>query len=108
MNAARDAIARMRVLNERREKSGLVQLRFGIGIRLGDVLYGNVGTPTRIAFTVVGPAANEAARIEALCKTLDASPLVSEQLADRVPYAWRSLGRHRLRGVGSPLELFTF
>ena len=107
VNAAQDAISRMLVRNERREKAGSAQLRFGIGIHVGDVLYGNVGTPTRIAFTVVGAAANEAARIEALCKTLDASPLVSEQIANQVPYEWRSLGTHQLRGVGKPIELFT-
>jgi adenylate cyclase len=107
VDAARDAISRMQVLNERRKEAGSVRLRFGIGLHLGDVLYGNVGTPTRIAFTVVGSAANEAARIEALCKTLDASPLVSEQIANCAPFEWRSLGRHQLRGVGKPIELFT-
>ncbi|MGH8726035.1 MAG: adenylate/guanylate cyclase domain-containing protein, partial [Burkholderiales bacterium] len=66
VDAARDALARMQALNERRRREGAAKLRFGIGLHLGDVLYGNMGTPTRIEFTVVGAAANEAARIEAL------------------------------------------
>ena len=107
VDAARDAIARMQILNEQRTTRGAVALRFGIGLHVGDVLYGNVGTPTRIAFTVVGAAANEAARLEALCKTLNASPVVSEQLASLSPHRWISLGRHRLRGVARPMELFT-
>ena len=107
VTAAMDAISRMRIVNDRREKAGSAPLRFGIGLHLGELLYGNVGTRSRITFTVVGAAANEAARIEALCETLDASPLVSEQVASQVPLEWRSLGRHRLRGVGKPIKVFT-
>ena len=107
VTAATDAISRMRVVNDRRERAGSAPLRFGIGLHLGELLYGNVGTPTRITFTVVGAAANEAARIEALCKTLDASPVVSEQVASQVPLEWQSLGRHKLRGVGKPIKVFT-
>ena len=106
--AAREAISRMEELNGRREATGVTPLRFGIGLHAGEFLYGNVGTASRITFTVVGAAANEAARIEALCKVLEASPLVSEEIANRVPLAWRSVGRHKLRGVGKPVELFTF
>jgi adenylate cyclase len=108
VDAARDAIARIDALNERRLAEGSMPLRFGIGIHVGEFLYGNVGTQDRITFTVIGPAANEAARIEALCKTLGVSPLVSEHVARHVPLAWRSLGRQSLRGVGQPIELFTF
>ena len=100
--AAAAAIERMAALNAKRDRP----LRFGIGLHLGHVLYGNIGTPTRIEFTVVGAAANEAARIESLCKTLDVPLLLSEPVARHVP-GCRSLGSHRLRGVGEPLELFT-
>jgi adenylate cyclase len=102
VHAAQAAIERMAALNAKREQP----LRFGIGLHLGHVLYGNVGTPTRIEFTVVGAAANEAARIEAQCKTLGVPLLVSEPVARHVP-GCRSLGSHSLRGVGEPLELFT-
>ena len=73
---------------------------------MGDVLYGNIGTPTRIEFTVIGAAANEAARIEALCRTLGVPLILSAPVARHVP-GCRPLGRHRLRGVGEALELFT-
>jgi adenylate cyclase len=82
-------------------------LGFGIGLHLGDVLYGNIGTPTRIEFTVIGAAANEAARIESLCKTLESNLLISERVARHLGGPLRSLGRHALRGVGTPIELFT-
>jgi adenylate cyclase len=101
--AAREALERMNILNKNRE----TPLRFGIGLHLGEVTYGNIGTPTRIEFTVVGAAANEAARIEALCKSLEVDLLVSDRVAQALPGAWKSLGHHTLRGVGDKMELFT-
>ena len=101
--AAREALARMEAHNRTRSRP----LRFGIGLHLGELTYGNIGTPTRIEFTVIGAAANEAARIEALCKVLEVDFLVSEQVARTLPQPWRSLGLHTLRGVGDKMELFT-
>jgi adenylate cyclase len=103
VEAAKAALARMQALNEARQPP----LRFGIGLHLGSVLYGNIGTPTRIEFTVIGAAANEAARIESLCKSLDTSLLLSEQVVRHLPGSWKPLGRHALRGVGEPVALFT-
>jgi adenylate cyclase len=107
LEAANDALARMKTLNEKRKQAGAPELRFGIGLHLGLVLYGNIGTPSRIEFTVIGAAANEAARIEALCKSLKADFIVSEQFARHLPSKWKPLGRHALRGVGNEVELFT-
>jgi adenylate cyclase len=103
LDAAKEALSRMQEFNSGRE----IPLRFGIGLHLGLVLYGNIGTPTRIEFTVIGAAANEAARIEGLCKTLKVDVTVSDTVARHVPGRVRSLGRHRLRGVGAPAEIFT-
>lgn len=103
LDAANQAVSRMEKFNSGRE----TPLRFGIGLHLGLVLYGNIGTPTRIEFTVIGAAANEAARIEGLCKTLQVEVTVSENVARHLPGRLRSLGRHQLRGVGLPVEVFT-
>jgi adenylate cyclase len=105
--AARDAVARLAKLNATRAARGERALAFGIALHLGDVLYGNIGTPKRIEFSVIGAAANEAARIEALCKTLGRSLLVSAAVARHLAGEWRSLGAHALRGIGEPIELFT-
>ena len=105
--ASTEAIARMETLNRERQADDSAPLRFSIGLHIGDVLYGNVGTATRIQFTVVGAAANEAARIESLCKALDVTLLASADVVRHAPPAWRSVGTHRLRGVGKPVELFT-
>ncbi len=102
VQAALAAIERMAAFNAKRERP----LRFGIGLHVGHVLYGNIGTPTRIEFSVIGAAANEAARIEGFCKTLDVPLVLSEPVARHVP-GCVSLGSHRLRGVEEPVELFT-
>jgi adenylate cyclase len=108
LEAAKASISRMKELNATRAQGPhLPPLRFGIGLHLGLLLYGNIGTPTRIEFTVIGAAANEAARIEALCKTLQVDLLISEPVARHLAARPRSLGRHALRGVGEPIELFT-
>jgi adenylate cyclase len=101
--AAREALGRMDKLNKNRPRP----LRFGIGLHLGELTFGNIGTPTRIEFTVIGAAANEAARIESLCKVLQVDLLVSEHVAQALPMTWRSLGSHTLRGVGDKIHLFT-
>jgi len=101
--AAREALVRMDKLNQTRSRP----LRSGIGLHLGELTYGNIGTPSRIEFTVIGAAANEAARIEALCKVLKVDLIVSERVANALPQPWRSLGVHTLRGVGDKMELFT-
>jgi adenylate cyclase len=104
--AAREALQRMDELNARRKEAGERSLRFGIGLHLGLVLYGNIGTPNRIEFTVIGAAANEAARIESLCKSLNVNLILSEHVVRHLPERPRSLGSHTLRGVGEPIELF--
>ena len=100
--AAQEALARMENLNKERARP----LRFGIGLHMGDVLYGNIGTASRLEFTVIGAAANEAARIESLCKTLDVPFVLSERVAAYIP-GCRSLGQHRLRGVADAMQVYT-
>lgn len=107
IESARDAVQRIDAVNERRREAGDATIGFGIGLHLGDVLYGNIGTPERLEFSVIGSAANEAARIEAMCKALDQCVLISESVARIVPNKLISLGFHRLRGVRTPYELFS-
>ncbi|MFO1113399.1 MAG: adenylate/guanylate cyclase domain-containing protein [Rhodospirillales bacterium] len=107
MRAARDAIARMARLNAARAAAGERELRCGIGLHIGDVMWGNVGAPQRLDFTVIGPACNEAARLETMCRTLGRPVILSAELAGAVPDPLTSLGFHALRGVRQPHELFT-
>lgn len=82
-------------------------LRSGIALHEGEIFFGNVGAPLRLDFTVIGPAVNATSRIEALCKPLRRSILISGPVAARLTCPLVSVGVHSLRGVATPLELFT-
>jgi adenylate cyclase len=110
LGAATEAFERVRILNQARAEAGLPCLDLDIALHLGEVFYGNVGTASRLDFTVIGPAVNEAARIEALCKDLDHNLLVSAEFARAATECGArlvSLGHQSLRGVREPKEIFT-
>ncbi|MDX5362010.1 MAG: adenylate/guanylate cyclase domain-containing protein [Alphaproteobacteria bacterium] len=103
--AATDALARARPVNAERLAKGLPEIRFGIALHVGDVVFGNIGIPERLSFSVIGPATNEAVRLEALTKVLDRPILATRDFASCLPHRFEDLGSHALRGVGQPFEV---
>jgi adenylate cyclase len=96
--------------NAVRVSHGKPEMKLGLALHLGDVLYGNIGAKERLDFTVVGPAVNEASRIEALCKSLGREILISNEFHDAAGSSHHqmiSLGTHELRGVEQPQEIYT-
>ena len=75
-------------------------------MHLGRVLYGNIGTAKRLEFSVIGAAANEAARIEALCKDTGQDVVLSRTVMSALGQSLPSLGSFALRGVAEPVEVF--
>jgi adenylate cyclase len=104
--AAHEGVAK---LNERRGGNGLPVTDMYLGLHVGEVFYGNVGSTERLDFTVIGPAVNETSRIAAMCRSADQPMLVSAAFAEVGTMRQRlvSVGRYALRGVGKPQELFT-
>ena len=105
--AARRGVA---TVNERRAAKGLPTADMYLGLHIGSVFYGNIGSKDRLDFTVVGPAVNEVSRIAALCHSVDQPLLVSSDFASAVGEARSrlvSVGRYALRGVGRAQDLFT-
>jgi adenylate cyclase len=82
-------------------------LDFGISLHLGQVIYGNVGVPERLQFTVVGAAVNEVVRVQDLTKQLGCPLLATATFADAVAGSWRPLGEHRLRGRETSMPILT-
>ena len=82
-------------------------LDFGVALHLGEVIYGNVGVPERLQFTLVGPAVNVVVRVQDLTKNLGAQLLATAPFAAAVPEPWRPLGDHALRGFETPMPILT-
>jgi adenylate cyclase len=80
---------------------------FGISLHLGEVIYGNVGVPERLQFTLVGSAVNEVVRVQDLTKTLGHPVLATGPFADAVACPWQPLGEHSLRGLDKPMPILT-
>jgi adenylate cyclase len=109
LEAVAGACAAMQALNRRRATDGESALRIGVGVHLGEVMYGNIGTRSRLDFTVIGPAVNAAARLEALTKELGVSALFSAAFAAVVGARdLRHRGSHKLRGFETPVDVFAF
>ena len=106
VDAAHAARARARAANSARQSAGLPAFEYGIGLHLGRVYYGNIGTPERLEFSVIGVAANKAARIEALCKETAQDVVLSSAMAAALGAPCRSLGKFALRGVAGAEEIF--
>jgi adenylate cyclase len=102
---------RLAELNRRRAGSNLPITEVYMGLHIGEVFYGNIGSKDRLDFTVVGPAVNEVSRIAAMCRSAERNLLMSEAFAEASGDAARarlvSVGRYALRGVERPQELFT-
>jgi adenylate cyclase len=104
--AAEDLQVRLRALRIRREAEGLEAADIGVGLHFGEVSYGNIGAPARLDFTVIGPAVNLAARVEAMCGKLGEGALATADFVRRDGGTWESRGEHAMKGVALPVEVF--
>ena len=109
LSAAKLAQQRVAVTNERRFAEGVPTTDAYLGLHVGEMFYGNVGSKERLDFTVIGPAVNEVSRIAAMCRSAEQPVLLSAAFVSALKDQKRfvSVGRYALRGVGRPQELFT-
>ncbi len=110
LNAAVEVQKQVDDLRSERLAQGKPVMELDIALHLGDVYWGNVGSAERLDFTIVGPAVNEASRIETLCGQYDQNLLVSEAFARAAKCSANrlvSIGRFALRGVKSSQAIYT-
>jgi adenylate cyclase len=111
LRAEASSRAAVKTVNERRAAGNHPVTSVYLGLHIGEVFYGNIGSEDRLDFTVVGPAVNEASRIAAMCRSVDRPVVLSSEFAAATPEPERSklvsVGRYALRGVGRAEELFT-
>jgi adenylate cyclase len=98
-------------LNARRSAEGRPVTFAYVGLHVGEVFYGNIGSEDRLDFTVVGPTVNEVSRIAAMCSSVDRDLLTSADFRDGLDSTGRghlvSTGRFALRGIGRAQDLYT-
>ena len=92
--------------NQLRLAAGVPPIKYGIALHIGDVLYGNIGSETRLDFTVIGPAVNLTARIESLCRDLGRSVLLSADFVSTSGVTADPLGEFALKGVRENHRIF--
>ncbi len=110
LRAVAEAREAMSALNEKNAETGRKPLNFGIGVHVGDVMYGNIGSSARLDFTVIGPAVNMASRLETLTKQVGKNVLLSHAFADLVKaeFELERVGEFPIRGFSEPVELFAY
>jgi adenylate cyclase len=101
----------MTSLNACRAEAGRPVTSAYVGLHVGEVFYGNIGSEDRLDFTVVGPAVNEVSRIASMCGSVDRELLVSSEFRDGLDSTGQrclvSTGRFALRGIGRAQDLYT-
>ena len=104
---AQTALAR---LNEQNLAAGRDALGYGIGVHVGEVMYGNIGSRNRLDFTVIGPAVNIASRLENLTKEVKRSVLFSKAFVERAGCESKleDVGSYPLRGLSEPVTAYAW
>jgi adenylate cyclase len=81
-------------------------LEIVVALHIGTAIYGNIGAADRLDFTVIGPAVNLVSRIEGVAKALNVPIIVSDDFARAYGKPLPPLGRHKLRGLATPHDLY--
>jgi class 3 adenylate cyclase len=101
-------VQRRHAMNRDREAAGLAPVRIGVGIHIGPIIMGHIGSRHRLSYTVIGDSVNVAARLEAATKEHQRPILVSEDVA-RAPgqsLPVEEIGELRLKGRAAPVRVF--
>ena len=107
LSSAIDAQSQMQKINASRQKSGKPIIEFGVGLHEGCVMYGNVGAPSRLDFTVMGTAVNRTARLESLTKDLGSPILFSDDFNRQIQSSGQFMGEFSVKGVENSLQAYS-
>jgi len=105
LSAAMKATARMTMLNAERVAAGAAPIGYGIGLHVGNVMFGNVGLNDRLTFSAFGAAVNEVQRLQLLTKKHPHPLIASQEFANYAGGGWVTIGREKLRGVREKLTV---
>jgi adenylate cyclase len=103
--ATQRASGRMALLNDRRRAEGRSEIAYGIGLHVGNVMFGNVGLNDRLTFSAFGTAVNEVQRLQLLTKKHPRPVIASEEFANYCGGGWTTIGKEKLRGVSQKVTV---
>jgi adenylate cyclase len=110
LDAAIDAHEAVAKINVDRAAANAPILRFNVALHVGIVVYGNIGSASRLDFTCIGPAVNLTVRIEGIAAKLGVPVVMSAAFGNVVRESREtvvSLGKHSVKGLMAPPEVFT-
>lgn len=108
VKAALDGLKALERINTLPSRKTSPPLRARIGIDIGEVVHGNIGSPGRFSFTIIGTPVNRSARLQALAKEFDAAMLMTADIAEAAGIECRPFGCHALRGFDHPVSIVGF
>ncbi|GBF50847.1 adenylate/guanylate cyclase catalytic domain protein [Leptospira ryugenii] len=104
--AVRKVFRNLMLLNRKRATENKIPIEHGVGLHLGTIRYGNIGSEDRLDFTVIGEAVNLASRIAGMCGQLKKAVLSSERFAEQIGVSWEDLGEHKLKGIQKDQRIY--
>jgi adenylate cyclase len=105
VTAAVEGLQALDLLNTTCRERLAPPLRARVGIDVGEVVHGNIGSAGRFSFTIIGAPVNRAARLQALAKDVGAVVLMTSALAEAAGVRCAAFGRHALRGFERPVDV---
>jgi adenylate cyclase len=110
LRAARDMAVSLRTVNVKLASRNLPEIRFGVGLHMGPVVIGNIGSPEKMQYTVIGDTVNTAARLEPLSKKYSTEIVLSEIVWSLLPDAEKKLtefiNEEELKGLRGPVKVY--
>jgi len=108
VRAAVKMMTELYILNDAREKAGKIPIDHGMGVNTDMIVSGNIGSPKRMDYTVIGDGVNLAARLESACKQYGVRIIISEYTFNglKATYRTREIDKVIVKGKTKPVSIY--
>lgn len=110
VSAAVEFIRNLKNFNKERKQKGLLEIKAGTTIHVGEVIVGNIGHQERMEFTVVGDAVNTASRMQLYNRQYKIPLLFTKEVTEKLPkdkFKTKFVTEVTIRGKSLPIQLYT-